>query len=101
MCIFRLLDFILLVLTNPLFPYICSPVFAVSVTRVMFQPTMKRAAQTLMNVLLTMVDVLRFVLILTVVICVSAVLDTMPLTLSEYKNSLSLIFFSDPMLILN
>lgn len=64
-----------------------------SATRVMFQPTMGRAAQTLMNVLLTMADALRFVSIPTVVICVSAALDTMPLTLSEYQNSLSISCF--------
>ena len=59
-----------------------------SATRVMFQPTMRRTAETLMNVLLIMAAALRFVSIPTAVICVSAALDTMPLTLSKYRNSL-------------
>ena len=82
-CTFSSLDFILLVLSNPFITY-SSPVFAVSATKVMFQLTMRRAAQTLMNVMLTMADALRFVSIPTVVICVNAALDTMPLTLSKY-----------------
>jgi len=63
--------------------FVCLSVFAVSAMRVMFQPTTRHAAQTLMNVLLTMADVPRFVSIPKVVICVSAARDTMPLTLSK------------------
>lgn len=63
--------------------FVSSSVFAVSAMRVMFQPTTRHAVQTLMNALLTMADVPRFVSIPKVVICASAARGTMQLTLSE------------------